>query len=345
MLLFDADGDGRDDLLVTRGGNALPAGMPDYQPVLYLNDGHGGLRAAPDDALPALPISVGAVAAADFDRDGRLDVFIGGRILPGQYPLAPQSALLANRGGKFEDVTDTLAPGLREVGMVTAALWSDVDGDGWPDLLLTLEWGDVKYFHNDQGKGFEDWTERAGFAAAGTGWWTSLATADFNGDGRPDYVVGNVGLNTQYHADAAHPALLFSGDFKGDGSSQLIEAYYEGDRLYPWRARRDLGAVFPSLLKRYPRNDIYARATLGGDPRRGQTGAGAALRGHGIAQRRVPEPARRHLPLRAAAADRADRAAAGNRGRRLRRRRPRRHLCGAEFLRARSPRSAASTAA
>jgi hypothetical protein len=147
--------------------------------------------------------------------------------------------------------------------MVTAALWSDVDGDGWPDLLVALEWGNVKYFHNSQGKGFEDWTEKAGFAAAGTGWWTSIAAADFGGDGRLGYVVGNVGLNTQYHADPAHPALLYSGDFRGNGSTQLIEAYYEGDGLYPWRSRRDLGAAIPSILKRYPTFDSYGRATLG----------------------------------------------------------------------------------
>ena len=262
VLLFDATGDGRNDLLVTRGGVSRPAGSPEYQPRLYLNDGYGDFRPAPDGALPALPISVGAVAAADFDRDGRLDLFIGGRVVPGLYPLAPKSALLANRGGRFEDVTDVLAPGLREVGMVTAALWSDVDGDGWPDLLLTLEWGHVKYFHNRQGRGFEDWTEKAGFAAAGTGWWNSIASADFNGDGRPDFVVGNLGLNSQYRASPDRPALLFSGDFKGDGTSQLIEGYYEGDRLYPWRTRRDLGAVIPSILKRFPRNDFYARATL-----------------------------------------------------------------------------------
>jgi len=263
LLVFDANGDGNDDLLVTMGGNSLPAGMPDYQPRLYFGDGHGGLRPAGDDALPTLSINAGAVAVADFDRDGYLDVFIGGRIFSGQYPFAPQSALLQNRGGKFEDVTDTLAPGLREVGMVTSALWSDVDGDGWPDLLLTLEWGNVKYFHNQQGKGFEDWTEKSGFASAGTGWWTSIAAADFNSDGRPDYVVGNVGLNTQYHADAARPALIFAGDFKGDGSAEVVEAYYEGDILYPWRARRDLGAVFPSILKRFPLNDNYAHASLG----------------------------------------------------------------------------------
>jgi hypothetical protein len=263
VLWFDANGDGIDDLLITKGGNSLPAGSAGYQPHLYLADGRGGFRPAPDDVLPPLPINVGAVAAADFTRSGRLGLFIGGRVLPGQYPLPPQSALLVNRGGKFEDVTDTMAPGLREVGMVTSALWSDVDDDGWPDLLLTLEWGQVKYFHNRQGAGFEDWTGKAGFASAGTGWWSSIAAADFNGDGRMDYVVGNLGLNTQYRADPKHPALLFSGDFKGDGSSQLIEAYYEGERLYPWRTRRDLGAAIPSILKRFPLNDLYARATLG----------------------------------------------------------------------------------
>ena len=263
VLLFDADGDGYDDILITRSGTGLPAGAPEYQPRLYLNDGHGGFHPAPANALPPLPISAGAVAAADFDRDGRLDVFIGGRVVPGQYPLPPRSALLVNRGGRFEDVTDALAPGLREVGMVSSALWSDADGDGWPDLLVALEWGPVKYFHNNQGRGFEDWTERAGFAAAGTGWWTALASADFNGDGRPDFVAGNVGLNTQYHASPAEPALLFSGVFAEGRPPQLVEAYYEQGKLYPWRTSQALGSVIPWILQKYPRNDAYARATLG----------------------------------------------------------------------------------
>jgi enediyne biosynthesis protein E4 len=262
VLLFDSAGTGRADLLVTKGGNSLPAGSPEYQPRLFLNDGHGGFHPAPADALPDLPVSAGAVAAADFDHSGRLGVFIGGRVEPGQYPLPPRSALLANRGGRFEDVTDSLAPGLRGVGMVTSALWTDVDGDGWPDLLLALDWGSVRYFHNNQGRGFEDWTEKAGFASAGTGWWTSIAAADFNGDGRIDYVVGNVGLNTHFKADATHPALLFSGDFKGSGT-QLIEGYYEGDALYPWRSRHDLSSALPSILKRFPTSDAYGRATLG----------------------------------------------------------------------------------
>ncbi len=263
LLLFDAAGAGHQDLLVTLGGNALPAGSPEYQPRLYLANGRGGFTPAPAGALPRYLTSVGAVAASDFDHSGRLGVFIGGRVQTGQYPLAPRSALWANRGGTFEDVTEALAPGLREVGMVTGALWSDVDQDGWPDLLLTLEWGKVRYFHNNAGKGFEDWTDRAGFGAAGTGWWTSIAAADFNGDGRIDYVVGNAGLNTPYRASPERPALLFYGDFGGEGGEpELVEAMYDGDRLYPRRTRRDLGAAIPQVLRRFPKNNAYAHATL-----------------------------------------------------------------------------------
>jgi hypothetical protein len=145
---------------------------------------------------------------------------------------------------------------------VTAAVWSDVDLDGWPDLLVALEWGHVEYFHNEQGKGFADWTERAGFASAGTGWWTSLASADFNGDGRPDFVAGNIGLNTPYHASPAAPAVLYRGDFGRGGAAQLVEGVYEDGRLLPWRTRKTLGAAIPSVLQRYRQDDSYARATL-----------------------------------------------------------------------------------
>ena len=260
VLLIDADGDGTTDVLLTRSGSALPLNAPDYQPQLFLNDGHGHFRPSPE-ALPPLAISAGAAVAADFNHDGRLDFFLGGRLRPGQYPLPPRSALLVNHGGSFEDVTDTLAPALRGVGMVSSALWSDVDGDGWPDLLLAIEWGQIKYFHNEQGRGFTDQSEAAGFAAAGTGWWTSLASADFNHDGQPDFVAGNVGLNTQYHATPEHPALLYHGNFV-PGRPQLVEAYYEGDKLFPWRTRKELGSIVPSVLRLYPKNDQYARATL-----------------------------------------------------------------------------------
>jgi hypothetical protein len=262
-LLFDADGDNTTDLLLTHGGTALPANTPDYQPRLFLNHNNTGLQPAAADALPALPLSIGAAVAADFDHDGKLDVFLGGRTVPGQYPVAPASALLRNRGGTFEDVTDQLAPGLRKVGLVTSALWTDVDNDGWPDLLLALEWGTVRYWHNRAGQGFEDLSDAAGFAAAGSGWWNSLATADFNGDGRMDYVAGNLGLNTQYHAAPDAPAVLYRGDFKGTGGSQLVEARSDHGRLLPWRARKQLVGQIPAIAKRFPTTDGYARASVG----------------------------------------------------------------------------------
>lgn len=262
LLFVDANADGRLDLLVTRGGGAMPSGTPDYQPQLWLGDGTGGFEPAARDALPDWRTPVGAAAAADWDRDGVLDVFLGGRAQPGDYPQPPRSALLLNRQGRFLDATGQVCPELREVGMVTAALWSDVDGDGWIDLLLALDWGTVRYFRNVEGKRFADLSASTGFAAAGAGWWRSLASADFNGDGRPDYATGNLGLNTEYQAAADHPVVLFHGDFKGDGTSQLIEGYHEDGKLYPRRSRRELSLAIPALFRKFPRNDLFARATL-----------------------------------------------------------------------------------
>ncbi len=253
---------GRPALLVTKGGANLPAGEAAYQPRLLLRQDDGRWTAG-RDTLPALPASIGAVATADFDRDGQPDLFLGGRIEPGSYPTAPQSALWRQVNGTFVDVTAQLAPDLARIGMVTGAVWSDVDGDGWVDLVLALDWGGLRCWRNENGRRFVEHTEALGFGAAGLGWWHSLAVGDLNGDGRPDFVAGNVGLNTPYHASPERPALLLRHDFRGQrGAPQLIEAYYEGDRLYPRRVRRDLGAEIPAVLRRFPRNDAYARATL-----------------------------------------------------------------------------------
>ncbi len=169
---------------------------------------------------------------------------------------------MSRKGDRFEDVTAALAPGLADVGMVTGALWSDVDGDGWIDLLVTLDWGGVRYWRNRDGQALEDRSTEAGFAAAGSGWWTSISAADFNGDGQPDYAVGNVGLNTPYRASARHPALLYLGEFREGAAPVLIEADHDGDRIVPRRAARHLGAAVPSIRKRYPKINDYARATL-----------------------------------------------------------------------------------
>jgi hypothetical protein len=215
------------------------------------------LKSAAPRIAPADPTR----ATVDFDRDGRPDEFVGGAALPGKDPLARPSALFAQRDGRRVDVTDEVAPALRTAGLVTAALWSDVDGDGWPDLLVATDWGEVKYFLNRGGRALEDQTERAGFAAAGTGRWSALAAADFNGDGRPDFAAGNLGLNTRYHASAREPALLFYGDF-GGGAPAAVEAYYENGGLYPWLSRGEMAAKAPDVRRRFARNDAYARATL-----------------------------------------------------------------------------------
>jgi len=261
-LIFDANGDGANDLLFTAGGAALPSEDPDYEPKLWLNDGHGVFHLAPKGTLPSEPISVGAAVAADFDRDGALDVFLGARLFPGDYPEAPTSALLLQRKGRMVDATDTFAPGLRNVGLVTSALATDVDGDGWIDLVVTLEWGGVRFFHNLHGTRLADESDKWGFDTAGTGLWTSLAAADFNHDGRLDYAVGNLGMNTQYTASQEHPLRLFVSDFAGSGTPQLVEALDDNGALFPIASRDELATKIPAVLRRFRSNNQYAAATL-----------------------------------------------------------------------------------
>jgi hypothetical protein len=259
-VFFDANGDGAIDLLIAVGGVEHTSGDAALNDRLYLGDGHGKFTLAPADTLPADSESTCAAAAADFDGDQKIDLFVGGRVVPGKYPATPRSFLFHNVGGKFVDVTDELAPGLRQIGMVTAAAWADIDGDKRPDLIVALEWGAITYFHNT-GHGFENWTDKAGLAAR-TGWWSALSVADINGDGRPDLIVGNVGLNTKYHASATEPTLLFAGDFEGNGKEQLIEAEYENGGIYPLRGRSKLSYAFPWLAKKFPTYKAYAKAQI-----------------------------------------------------------------------------------
>jgi hypothetical protein len=204
---------------------------------------------------------VGAAIAADVDGDGDLDLFLGARSIPGRYPETPRSLLLLNEKGAFTD-RSSASPALATVGLVKAALFSDVDQDGSPDLIVATEWNHVKCFRNDGTGQFTDVSEALGFHSGGRGWWNSIAGADFNGDGRTDFALGNVGLNTTYRATAEAPATLLYGDFSRKGTPMLMEAEYDNAELYPVRGRTDLSKHLPFILRTIRRNDDFAKATL-----------------------------------------------------------------------------------
>ncbi len=247
---FDANGDGRPDLYVASAGNEFAGRSDALRDRLYLNDGNGSFHRA-IDALPALFDNSSCVAPADFDGDGDVDLFVGSRVLPQQYGMTPKSHLLQNDGtGHFTEITAQSAAALETAGMVTAAAWTDYDGDGHLDLVVTGEWMPVRVFHQENG-GFVDRTAAAGLAGS-EGWWSSLAVADLNGDGRPDLVLGNLGLNSYIRASAKEPARLYVGDFANDGSLEQILTSYRHGVSYPLPGRDEIVRFLPAVGNRYP---------------------------------------------------------------------------------------------
>jgi len=263
-LFFDADADGDQDLYVVSGSVESPA-----EDRLYVNDGTGQFTRAPRDRLDAVfdvvsdlnAASRGAVCASDFDRDGDLDLFLAGRCVPGDYPRAPASELLRNEKGRFVPVAREIAPDLPARGMVTSALWSDADNDGWLDLLVTYDWGPVRLFHNEAGQRLVDATDRAGLADR-LGWWNGIAGRDLDHDGDVDYVVTNFGLNTKYRATPERPVRIYYGDVDGSGRRQIVEAAVTDEGLIPIRGKNSSEEAIPVLSERFPTFHSYATASL-----------------------------------------------------------------------------------
>lgn len=256
---FDANGDGAPDLIVASGGNENPQGSQALRPRLYLNDGKGHFRRAINALRPSVSVNASCVRICDFNHDGAPDIFLGGRNVPGAYGISPNSYLLVNDGkGHFKDETDQLAPGLGHIGMVTDACWTDVDGDGKPDLVIVGEWMPITIFKNT-GTGLKKWIT----IPYSNGWWNCIEPVDLNGDGKTDFVLGNMGLNTQFQPDRNHPVQLYLKDFFNTGRIEPILTYYKSDSIsYPFELKGDLLAEMPELKKKFRKYADYAGKTI-----------------------------------------------------------------------------------
>jgi enediyne biosynthesis protein E4 len=209
--------------------------------------------------IPATESSTGPIAVADYDGDGYLDVFIGGRVVPGRYPQAATSRLFKQKEGRLivDDLNQRL---LEKIGLVSDAVWSDLSADGFPELILACEWGAIRVFRNDRGK-LRPWD--SGLESF-TGWWNSVTTADLDGDGRLDILAGNWGLNSPFHATEAHPTHVQYGDIGGQGVIDLVEAYYapELSAMVPRRALTALSQAAPALAQHFATHAAFSTATV-----------------------------------------------------------------------------------
>ena len=258
-IFFDADGDKDLDLYVVSGGNEAPVNSKYYQDRLYVNDGKGNLQHDPA-RLPQEGASGSCVVAFDYDKDGDLDLVVGGGIVPGQFPTAPFSMIFQNNGGKFSNVTLQIAQEFNQIGLVTALTLADLDKDGQDELLVAGEWMALEVFKIQGGK-FVRATRDFGLDQY-TGWWNSLAAADFDGDGDLDLVAGNLGLNTRYRTSAAGPLQVYAMDFDNNGSIDPIMSWYENGVQYPVPLLDPLLKQIPSLKKKFIRYKQYATATI-----------------------------------------------------------------------------------
>ena len=258
-LFFDADGDNDLDLYVVSGGNEFFNGKTYYQDRLYINDGTGNFSKA-EAALPNMKFSGGVVVASDLDKDGDLDLFVGGRVSANNYPISPRSTILINESiaGKIK-FTVQQNPELDNIGMVTDAVWEDIDNDSWPDLVLVGEWMPITIFKNEKGT-FRNRTKDYGLSNT-KGWWLSLNAADIDADGDTDFLLGNLGLNTEFKASQSKPMRYYIQDFDKNGRIDPLLTYYIGNNSYPLPGRDELLGQIPGLKKYYKTYDSYAKAT------------------------------------------------------------------------------------
>ncbi len=267
-LLFDADNDGDLDLYIARGCGQYPANHEYYRDILMVNDGKGNFSEN-TTALPNLTANSSAVKAADYDHDGDLDLFIGSRVLPFSYPSADRSFILRNESTakeiKFIDATMEVSGELLFPGMVSDALWTDFNGDSWPDLILACEWMPLRFFENDKGVLVEI-TQETGIQD-NHGWWNSLAAADIDNDGDIDYIAGNLGGNTYFKGTKEEPVRLYAKDLDQNGTIDPLISYYLRDSVgvkkeylyHPWQ---DVTKQYVGIRKKFNSFGAFGESTL-----------------------------------------------------------------------------------
>jgi hypothetical protein len=270
ILLFDADMDGDLDLYIASGGFENGTNSPFYHDHLYINDGKGNFKEQPD-AFPANYTSKFCVRAADYDKDGDLDLFIAGRVDPWNYPKPVTSIILRNDSKpgniKFTDVTNEVAPDLKNIGLVCDALFTDFDNDGWTDMVLAGEWMPVTMLKNVNGI-YKNITPESGTAHE-TGWWNTITSGDYDNDGDIDYIVGNMGLNSFYSASDKYPVEIYAADFDNNGSFDAFPSIWlptsQQDttmKQYPVNQRDDVVKQMIGMRSKFQNYKSFAMATI-----------------------------------------------------------------------------------
>lgn len=257
-VFFDADNDGDLDLYVVSGGFQVDDSLQ-LEDRLYIND--RGKFNKPNGLLPSKSFAGTAIVPLDFDRDGDIDLFAPGRVVPGGYPTSPRSRLLVNDGkGKFEDGTNRVAPFFNELGMITDARWIDLNGDKQEELVVIGEWSPIRVFQFAHSICTE--VTKQFFAVPYHGWWNTMRFEDLDKDGDQDLVVGNWGMNSQLRPEAGNPITMYFGDFDGNGFIDPLLFYPIMGKSYPMASRDEITDQMVSLRQRFPTYDAYADAQL-----------------------------------------------------------------------------------
>ncbi len=259
-LFFDADGDGLLDLYVASGGYHPSPVSHLLQDRLYINQG-GGRFASDTSALPPMLTSTASVTAGDFTGDGKLDLFVGGRLVPRNYPYPTRSYLLRNEGGRFDDVTEAVGPELvRPGGMITDAVWVDFTADGRLDLVTAGVWMAPQFYEND-GERFRNVSGSVGLPPM-RGWWYSIESGDFNGDGHPDLVAGNLGLNHTFRTTPESRFGVYADDFTGNGSTEIVFTQEVDGTEYPFFGFAKIGRDIYTVGLQFSTHEAFAEASI-----------------------------------------------------------------------------------